>query len=175
MPPHKDGHDIASVEDRFQMIQTATDGVPFLEPCDVELVRSGTSYTVDTLRGYRERLGALQPIYFILGIDAFADIITWKSYRELFSLARFIVMARPGAGLKDLGSFIREYISDAYEQDGSPNRFRHPEWHTIHRLSITHINISATEIRKRIRERRSVRFLVPSQVDAFILDKGLYL
>jgi nicotinate-nucleotide adenylyltransferase len=107
-------------------------------------------------------------------MDAFSEITTWKSYKELFSLAHFVVMARPGAAVKNLEKFIKTHVSEKYEFVGSPGFFRHPRWFSIHPLSITYLDISSTVIRKKIREGRSICFLVPSRVHAFIEEKRLY-
>jgi nicotinate-nucleotide adenylyltransferase len=174
LPPHKDTTNMVSAQDRFEMVQLATQDVPSIGASDVELMHVGLSYTIHTLQEFHRRLQAQDALFFVVGIDAFLEITTWKSYRELFSLAQFVIMARPGARLKNLERFIKENISEKYEPGGTPGIFHHPKWLPIHQLSITHLDISSTVIRKRICEGRSVRFLVPPQVHAFIEEKRLY-
>lgn len=173
-PPHKHIDALASPEDRLEMVRLAIDGTPFFEVSDVELERSGPSYTIETLRHFQKEYGAQSAIHFIVGIDAFSEITTWKSFKGLFATAHFVVMARPGARLKDLEGFILEHISKEYRHDSSTNAFRHPSWCSIFCLDITHLDISATATRKRISEGRSIRFLVPYGVEHFIERKGLY-
>ena len=175
-PPHKNVEDLASSEDRFEMVGLAVEGIPFLEASDVELARSGSgpSYTIETLQYFQGQYGSTAVIHFILGIDAFSEITTWKSYKSLFAAAHFIVMARPGSKLKDLEGFIRENISDEYQCDKASNTFRHPSWCSIFSFDITHLDISATQTRARIKQKRSIRFLVPEPVEAFLKRKGLY-
>ncbi|MEI9477177.1 MAG: nicotinate-nucleotide adenylyltransferase [Deltaproteobacteria bacterium] len=96
IPPHKLRDDVIEPRPRLEMVKLATLANPFFSVSDVEIERSGKSYSIDTLRYFRER----QPdsFFFILGMDAFVEIETWKEYQKLFSLCNFIVMARPGSG-----------------------------------------------------------------------------
>jgi nicotinate-nucleotide adenylyltransferase len=174
-PPHKNADDLASPEDRFEMVGLAVDGIPFLEASDVELIRSGPSYTIETLQYFQGQYGSTSVIHFILGIDAFSEITTWTLYKRLFAAAHFIVMKRPGARLKDLERFIFDNISKEYQYDRPSNSFRHPTWCSIFSLDITHIDISATQTRARIKAGRSIRFLVPETVEGFVKRKGLYI
>ena len=86
-PPHKNADDLASPEDRFEMVGLAIDGIPFLEASDVEIIRSGPSYTIETLQYFQRQYGSTSVIHFILGIDAFSEITTWKLYKRLFAAA----------------------------------------------------------------------------------------
>ncbi|NVM56776.1 MAG: nicotinate-nucleotide adenylyltransferase [Desulfobacterales bacterium] len=173
-PPHKNAEDIAEASDRLEMVRLAVEGVPFLEASDVELARPGPSYTIETLRNFQSHLGPESAVHFIVGLDAFSEITTWKSCRQLFATAHFIVMARPGSKLKNLENFIHTYISKDYQYDRTFNRYGHPRRCSIFCLNITHLDISATEIREWIKQGRSIRFLVPDSVDEFITKKGLY-
>jgi len=173
-PPHKNADALASPQDRLEMVRLAIEGTSFFEASEVEIARSGPSYTIETLRHFQKQYGAQSAIHFIVGIDAFSEITTWKSFEGLFATAHFIVMARPGAKLKDLEGFILEHISKEYRLDRSTNSFRHPSWCSIFCFDITHLDISATETRKCISEGRSIRFLVPYAVEHFIERKGLY-
>jgi nicotinate-nucleotide adenylyltransferase len=173
-PPHKKAQDIASPEDRLEMVRLAVKGVPSLEASDVELARSGPSFTIETLRYFQGHFGHECAIYFVVGMDAFSDITTWKSYKQLFATANFVVMTRLGSKLKNLQSFILTYISNAYKHEGASNQYRHPSWRSIFCFDITHIDISATRTRKLIREGRCIHFLVPAAVEDYINRKGLY-
>jgi nicotinate-nucleotide adenylyltransferase len=140
----------------------------------VELARSGPSYTIETLGYFQDHFGHRSAIHFILGLDAFSEITTWKSYKELFATAHFIVMTRPGSKLKDLEWFIHAYISKDYQYDRPSNQYTHPRWCSIYCTSITHLDISATQVREWVRQDRSIGFLVPGAVEEFIKEKGLY-
>jgi nicotinate-nucleotide adenylyltransferase len=173
-PPHKSAEHVANAEDRLEMVRLAVQGVPSLEASDVELARPGPSYTIETLQYFQERFGPESAVHFIVGQDAFSEITTWKSYKALFATAHFIVMTRPGAKLARIEDFIHTHISEGYHYDPATNQYGHPEWCTIFCLNITHLDISASEIRERIGRGRSIRFLVPDTVQAFIAKKGLY-
>jgi nicotinate-nucleotide adenylyltransferase len=173
-PPHKSAEHVASAEDRLEMVRLAVQGVPSLEASDVELARPGPSYTIETLQYFQERFGPESPIYFIVGQDAFSEITTWKAHKALFATAHFIVMTRPGSKLASIEDFIHTHISARYQYDPATNRYSQPKWCTISCLNITHLDISASEIRERVGRGRSIRFLVPDTVEAFIAKKGLY-
>ncbi len=173
-PPHKDAKDVAEALDRLEMVRLAVKRVPLLEASDVELGRPGPSYTIETLAHFQNHFGEQSAIHFIVGLDAFSEITTWKSYKQLFATAHFIVMARPGSNIKDLQGFIHRHISEDYQYDPMFNRFTHSQWCSIYCIKVTHLDISATEIRERIRQDRSARFLVPDSVEGFIKDNELY-
>jgi nicotinate-nucleotide adenylyltransferase len=173
-PPHKTAEHMASAHDRIEMVRRAVEGVPFLEASDVELERPGPSFTIETLQYFQDQFGPESTVYFIVGQDAFWEITTWRSYEALFATARFIVMTRPGPREKPLEDFIQTEISDAYQYDPKTNRYRHPEWHTIYRLNITDLDISASQIRHCIGRGRSIRFLVAGAVRDYIKQEGLY-
>ena len=173
-PPHKTADHMASADDRLEMVRLALQGEPFLEVFDVELTRPGLSYTIETLRHFQDQSGQGSEIYFVVGQDAFSEITTWKSYHELFATAHFIVMTRPGFESDRLEDFIHTHLSEAYQYDLAGKRFSHPQWYTIFCLSITHLDISASQIRELRGQGRSIRFLVPDAVNQYILEKGLY-
>jgi len=173
-PPHKTADQVANAEDRLEMVRLAIQGEPSLEVSDVELARPGPSYTIETLQYFQDRFGSESDIYFIVGQDAFSEITTWKSYKALFGTAHFIVMTRPRSNLRSLEDFIHTQISEGYQYDPTSNQYNHPEWCTIFCLNITHLDVSASQIRELIRQGRPIRFLVPGKVEDFILKKGLY-
>jgi nicotinate-nucleotide adenylyltransferase len=173
-PPHKGAEDVAPAEDRLQMVRLAVQGLPSLEASDVELARPGPSYTIETLQYFHNDFGPESEIHFLVGLDAFSEITTWKSYHRLFATAHFIVMTRPGAELNDLERFIHSHISRDYRYDAGASCYSHPQWYSIFCLNIARLEISATQIRACIRQGRSIRFLVPDTVEQFIKAKGLY-
>ncbi len=173
-PPHKIADHVANAEDRLEMVRLAVQDEPSLEASDAELTRPGLSYTIETLRYFQEEFGSESDIHFIVGQDAFSEITTWKSYQALFVTADFIVMTHPRPKLRSLEDFIHTQISAEYQYDRHSNLYSHPQWCTIFCLNITHLDISATEIREWVRRGRSIRFLVPDAVHDFIDKKRLY-
>jgi len=173
-PPHKDMHDMAPARDRLEMVRLAIRRSDHLEVSDVEIVRKGPSYSIETVRHFRRIYPEESSIFFIIGLDAFLEITTWKSYRDIFLLCHFIVLARPGFGQYNLEDFLCKSISPEYTFDAKKSCFFHPELLSIFYTEITQLDISSTDIRSRIKEGRSVRFLLPREVEDYLMEKGLY-
>ncbi|HWP57592.1 MAG TPA: nicotinate-nucleotide adenylyltransferase [Candidatus Acidoferrales bacterium] len=173
VPPHKKKQPLSTPEERAQMVRLAIAGHPQFDLCTIELERSGKSYTVDTLRELAARSRG-EEYYFIIGRDAFSEIGSWKEFREIFALCNFIVTSRPGAEpsapFPDLPVAVRELF--CYEE--KKRAYRHQSGTYIYFLRITDIAISASEIRKHVAAGRSIRYLVPSEVEGYIKEKGLY-
>ncbi len=181
-PPHKDSDGIADARDRFNMINRAVSNDPDFAVSDVELKRSGPSYTIDTVVHFKSILPAGSTLYFVVGIDAFLEIDTWKSYRSLFSMTRFVVMTRPGIDTNDatvMQKKVNEYllsgISDGYAFSPLHSKYVHPEKEPIFLFEITLMDISSSKIRRLVNTGGSIRFLVPEKVETFIKKRGLYL
>jgi nicotinate-nucleotide adenylyltransferase len=163
-----------SAEHRLAMVRLAVAGNARLEVDALELGRTGTSYTVDTLREVRATLGAVQSVCLILGADAFLRLPAWSRWLELFTLAHIVVAARPGY---DLGSAVSQ--SPELEREW---RARHNDGAdlalapggTIRTLHIPLLEISATDIRARLAGGASVRYLTPQAVLGYIEAHHLY-
>ncbi len=167
VPPHKQTGNLTDAEDRLEMIRLAIHNCPQFEVSDVELRRSGHSYTIDTVIDFR-KLMPESILYFIIGTDAFWEITSWKSYKELFSLISFIVMARPGSDHKILEYYLKTGISEQYRFSESENACIHPENQPVFSISGNFLDISSTQIRALIGQNKSVRFLLPESVENFI-------
>ena len=185
LPPHKTQKNLAKAKDRMEMIRLALATCPDLMEStiisDAELKRSGTSYTIDTLNYFKSILPENSQLYLILGLDAFLEIDTWKTYKDLFMLTSFIVITRFGtetaekAGvLKTIEKYLRK-ISLNYKCLFEQSCCVHNEKQPVFLLDITPVNISSTTIRKLINQGISVRAQVPETVAKFIKIKGLYL
>ncbi len=182
LPPHKETAGIIDVLDRIKMIRLAFSNDPDFVVSDVELKRSGFSYTIDTVRHFKSILPENAKLYFIVGLDAFLEVDTWKSYKDLFLLIPFIVMSRTATGQSDtvlqsknLESYIKSKISDRYKQSASRSCYLHDKKQPIFLFEVTPVDISSTEIRERIRKERTIKSLVPEVVEDLIKTKGLYL
>jgi nicotinate-nucleotide adenylyltransferase len=180
-PPHKEIHGIAPPENRLEMTRLASEGNPVFGVSDVELKRSGVSYTIDTVKYFRRVFSKQDVLYLIMGMDAFLEVDTWKSFKELFQLIPMIIMERPvmngcGHSLKcSLLEFIRDKISDGYQYNASNKNYCHSALHTIYHFKVSLLDISGTKIRDLLRKRKSIRFLVPESVETYIYKKGLYV
>ena len=181
LPPHKDIKGVASVADRLEMVRLAVAGDPEFVLSDVELKRPGLSYTIDTVRHFKKSLDAGVDLFLVMGVDAFLEIDTWKSFKQLFQTLPMIIMTRPlpdgqprNPEWKNMTTFIQEKISRDYhfsEKDGCYHHHRH---HPVYRFNISMLDISGTKIRKLIQAGQSIRFLVPENVENYIHEKGIY-
>jgi nicotinate-nucleotide adenylyltransferase len=181
LPPHKPVRNVAAAADRMEMIRLAIGHVRDFETSDIELNRSGLSYTIDTVKHYLTATQTSNHFFLILGMDAFLEIDTWKSFRDLLRLIPMIVMTRPGSrgaenkfGWKAAEDFIREIISDQYAKTASGKRFEHGEYQPIHLADVSPLDISGTRIRQMVHAGRSIQFLVPEKVERYILQRRLY-
>jgi nicotinate-nucleotide adenylyltransferase len=180
-PPHKMAGGLISAQIRYDMIRRAVAGQTGLKVSDIELKRPGPSYTADTVRLIRETLPETAHLYLIVGLDAFLEIDTWKSYRSLLESTAFIVMSRPERGLERaserwqaLNDFLHRSISSQYAGSINGSVFSHPRLKPVHVFNVTMLDISSTKIRQLIRLRRSVRYLLPAEVLDIIANRGLF-
>ena len=181
-PPHKEMQNVAGAQDRLEMIRLAVEGNSLFSVTDVELRRSGPSYTIDTLGYFESILPDDSRLYFIMGMDAFLDIETWKSFKELFRVAPFIVMSRPGSTdskgddeWKAARDVLTSKVSSEYAYDSERNAFFHPEKKAVFLFQVTPVDVSSTMIRARIKQGLTINGLVPEKVKEYIKIKGLYL
>ena len=183
-PPHKEEEFEASALHRYEMVSLATVYTPYFSVSPIELSRPGRSYSVETLREFRKLYGEESVIYFIMGVDAFLDIATWKEARELLALAQVIVTARPGWRLDEVE---RSMTSEQRQLLGNP-RFEyvnisditretakaHHEPRPVLLVEVVSLDISSSEIRQLVKEGRSIRYLVADTVAAYIGKNRLY-
>jgi nicotinate-nucleotide adenylyltransferase len=173
LPPHKDGKAVTPFSDRLAMTRIAAQASPFLEVLDLEGRRGGISYSIETLREIRQVLGEKVDLYFIIGMDAFHDIKTWKEYRNLFDDANFVVIKRPGFSFKELEPFVLS-LGVGFRRGGNGDCFFIPSGNSLIYKEATLLEISSTRIREMLAAGKSIRFLVPEPVISYISDKGLY-
>jgi nicotinate-nucleotide adenylyltransferase len=150
---------IAPVADRVAMVRAALAGDPYFEVSLIESERRGPSYTVDTLSVLQRQLGPQAELYFILGQDALADLPNWREPARIVQLARLAVAARPGCPRPDPAALERAVPGIRERIDVVP---------------MPQVDISSTDIRRRVAQGLSIRFLVPAAVEAYIAAHGLY-
>ncbi len=160
-PPHKHGIPLAPAADRLAMIRLAIAGDARFEVSDDELNRGGVSYTVDTLRRFRERLPDAQ-LYFLIGGDSLLELHTWREIEQVLQLAEIVTVGRPGVALDRLNA------STLRLPDPWPARL------AANLVAGHRIDISSTDIRNRISKHQTIRYLVPDAVERYILDQKLY-
>ena len=181
IPPHKTVIGLADAQARYAMIVEALSSYPDFVASDVEIHRQGPSYTIDTVTYFQKHLPGSVPCYLIVGMDAFLEIITWKSWQNLFDSIPFIVMTRPmGADaphtdpLAEMENYIHTQVDKGYGYSPQQNCFMHQTKHPIYLKLVTPIDISSSAIRDRVRLGRSIQGLVPDGVDDYIKHKGFY-
>jgi nicotinate-nucleotide adenylyltransferase len=156
--PWQKDRDVTSAEDRYLMTVIATASNPRFSVSRVDVERAGPTYTTDTLRDLRE----LQPdcdLFFITGADALGSILTWQGWEELFGLATFIGVSRPGYELSDA------HITEAFD--------RLPD-DALHLVEVPALAISSTDCRGRAAQGRPIWYLVPDGVVQYVAKRGLY-
>lgn len=178
VPPHKPGHidnrDISPFADRAAMLKLALGGCKGFSLSRIETELPKPSYTVDTLQEIRRRLGLEVQLFFIVGVDAFVEIDTWKDYLQLPTLADFVVISRPDYRLDRVNEIISRCYTNYHHYP--QNFFWEPQGQgkKIHLLAMEPVAISSTEIRSRAAEGKSIEDCVPAPVAAYILEHGLY-
>ena len=158
-PPHKLGRETAAAALRLEMIEQSIRDNAAFDISTLELEREGPSYTVDTLR-ILSRSYPEHQLYFITGTDALLQIFSWRKSEEIMRLTEFIGVARPGFDVSDF--FLK------LKQEHSEDRSR------IHYLEVPALAISSTDIRLRMKNGQSIRYLLPEPARRIIMENGLY-
>jgi len=174
VPPHKEVEGGIQGEHRMEMVRLAISGNPHFSVSDIELKRPGKSYSIATIQFFRQKYGADSEMFFILGMDAFLEIGTWKSFQELFSLCHFIVMTRPGFDKPFSDTMLPPEIADAFVYDEGGGRFIHRNGYSIYLQGVTFLDISSTKIREEVSKGRSIRYFLPTEVERYIKRHHFY-
>ena len=163
IPPHKYVNDLVDAHHRYQMIKAAISGISKFEVSDLEIVREGKSYTIDTIQEILSHYGEDDEIFLIMGADSLNELELWKNIKKLAQLCHFVIANRPG--------FKTEASDRLVEIIGSDNIL------DIERLKvdISPVDISSTNIRKKVNDGVQIKGLVPECVEAYIKEHNLYL
>ena len=159
-PPHKQGLKITDSHDRIQMLREAIKNNSGFELSLCEIETDQISYTYDLLRYFIKNTPAKE-IYFIMGADSFMEFRTWYRYQDLLSLGSFIVIKRRGY---ESEAMIRQWKS-----------FQNDHQAKIYIVDSPTLEISSSDIRKRIGEGKSIRYIVPEPVREYIKNNNIYL
>jgi len=173
-PPHKTNEPVTSFHHRLAMTRLAANISPSLEALDLEGRRAGHSYSIETLRELSRIVGPNGEMFFILGMDAFLEIGTWKEYEHLFDYAHFIIIGRPGFETVTLRDALSNLGMGIEKKAAGPDLFTAPSGKTVRRVNTTLMDISSTRIREMVRKGRSIRFLVPEDIRIYIAKNQLY-
>jgi nicotinate-nucleotide adenylyltransferase len=156
------------------MVNLAIEGNQGFSVSDIEIKRHGKSYSIETIDYIRKIHGSDLILFFIMGIDAFTEISTWKDYINLFSRCNFVVTTRPGYSLTNLGTVLPPDVAGNFSYSSEEDRFIHASNFSLYFRDITHLDISSSAVRKRIKENMSIRYLLPEKVIEYIKGHGLY-
>ena len=159
-PPHKLARRVTDENHRLTMTELATRSNKFFRVSDMEIRRTGLSYTLDTINELHKIFGGSTELFFIIGADSLADLSKWHAARELVAKCHFIATTRQGVDV-DFSAVEKFFGAAANEH--------------IHRCTTPGLEISSTDIRERVKAQRSIKYLVPEVVEEYITREGLYL
>lgn len=160
-PPHKQNRKISSSKHRYFMTLLATITNPYFEVSKIEIEDNNISYTVNTIKKIKEIIDKDAKLYFITGADAIYELETWRNVEELLSLCNFIAASRPGIDEKKLKDKIKR-LNEKYNGN-------------ILMTSVPALAISSTDIRKRLNEGSSIKYIIPESVEHYIYKNKLYI
>lgn len=158
LPPHKLHLSVTATEHRLRMVQLAISDNPCFVLSRVDVDRFGPSFTVDTIELLRDEYGPNGELYFIMGADSLADLLTWHRPERLIRLCRIVALTRPGyrADLDELNRLLPGAIA------------------RVQLLEMPLLEISSTDLQRRVQMGLSIKYLVPPAVEAYIRQHGLY-
>ncbi|HIE65727.1 MAG: nicotinate-nucleotide adenylyltransferase [Nitrospira sp.] len=180
IPPHKSGQKIPPAKYRMEMASLALSGNPRFELCKLEVDRPGKSYSIDTVRALK-KLYPKDRLFFILGMDAFLDIASWRDADHLLGLCDFVLISRPGSPFSQLPDIaaLRSVDLKPFSQldKGDRRSYTFPvsEGSALHFLQVRPSPISASEIRRRFAARQETKNLLPEQVESYIIKEQIYV
>jgi len=160
IPPHKQGHELSSVEQRMEMLELAVAGSPAMAVSRLEADRGGVTYTVDTLAALKAEAPERE-LLFLMGADSLADLPNWREPARICQLAILAVVRRPGQGVdySRLADFVPAERLEQFRQ---------------HQVEMPLIELSSHDIRERVGRRQSIRYRTPRAVEKYIESQGLY-
>lgn len=173
-PPHR-GQPAVTPQQRAEMVGLAIAEQPAFVLDEREVRRATTCYTVDTLRELRVELGAAQPLCLLMGGDAFLQLHGWQHWRQLLDLTHLVVGCRPGFAIDERIHTTPPLFQQQYQQRRADiSALGEQAGGRIALLTIPKLEISATDIRQRLAEDRTIRYLLPPRVADYIYQHHLY-
>lgn len=159
-PPHKIEANVTKAMHRYIMTAMATYSNPFFHVSAIEMERPGPSYTIDTIYEFKKKYNDNVDLFFITGADTIQEISTWDRIEELLGLCHFIAATRQGC--KTTLEQIKQHFGELGDKK-------------IHRLNTPELEISSTDIRDKVKNNISIKYLVPESVEKYIYKEKLYL
>ncbi len=172
-PPHKNVAGQVPFRHRLAMVEAAINDNPSFQASDLEFRRSGKSFSVDTLEILRQE-DPKGERFFIIGLDSYRDIASWKDFSRLFSLSHVVVTTRPGVVVKDSLAPLPVANREDFCYAEVAQEIRHKSGNRLIFLEETCLDISSTQVRNRLANGQSVDHLIPPAVANYIEEHGLY-
>lgn len=168
LPPHKESEGIVTGKQRAEMLELATAGIPEFCVSRLELERAGTTYTVETLQQLHDEASDRE-LWFLIGADSLADLPTWREPSRILELATLVAVNR------GRGQWLSEGAAEVLtEIDPVRNALGSEVAAAIRFASMPAVDLSSTDIRRRVREGQSIRFMTPRAVEMYIREHRLY-
>ena len=172
-PPHKPLAGDLPFAVRHRMVSMAIAGNPSFTVSEIEGKRAGKSYSIDTIHAFRAEYPD-DELFFVIGSDSFRDIGTWWKYADIFALCNIVVVERPDAVVLSICSSLPLDVLHEFSYFEAEKRLAHRAGYSVYYVEGIPLNISSTAIRRLVRLERSIRYLVPEEVEHFIKEHGLY-
>lgn len=178
-PPHKPSSGLASAKDRYEMVRLALASDPYLAISDVEVRRSGKSYSINTVRLLQQEYGSDTKLHFLIGLDAFLEFSTWREPETLLTLCSFVILSRPGLSFQALSTLpLIPPLPQASLMDLDQGRTVRLDVQigvqSLICLRVPPSTVSASDIRGRIARGASTANLLPPAVESYILQHHIY-
>ncbi|MBD1228715.1 nicotinate-nucleotide adenylyltransferase [Xenorhabdus griffiniae] len=171
VPPHRPQPE-ATAQQRLEMVRLAVRDNPLFTVDTRELERQAPSYTIETLKSFRQEIGEQHPLAFIIGQDSLQAIHTWHKWEELLDICHLLVCSRPGYQSQLTAPGMQLWLEK--HQIGSPLPLSQKPYGYIHLAATPLLNISATDIRQRHQQGISCDDLLPPSIQNYIDSQGLY-
>jgi nicotinate-nucleotide adenylyltransferase len=180
-PPHKIPDDLAPAADRVRMIRLVLPDDCRYRLSEIEIDRSGPSYTIDTVTHFVDAVVPGATLFLVMGMDAFLEIHTWKRWLELLQRVQLVVVTRQLDGESDadadrsmVDANIRTRLPGDYTFNEKMHCWQNADGSRIHLLQTPPVAVSSSQVRRRIRTGKAIADLVPLAVKAYIEEKELY-
>jgi nicotinate-nucleotide adenylyltransferase len=173
-PPHKLEANVTSFNHREQMIRLAIEDNVNFSFSEVEKLRAGKSYSVETVEYILNKYMEDLELYFIVGQDAFQAVTTWKDWERLLLLCNFAVMTRPGYDDMRLDEILPKEFAARFTYDKKIDGFQGPTGYAIYFRHTSFLDISSSRMREMVKNGKSIKYLTTDKVRQYITKNSLY-
>jgi len=172
--PHHKKKPVTESVHRLEMVKLSVLGFDYFEVSDTEIIRDGNSYSFQTIEYFKKFYKNKIDPFFIVGIDIFLEISTWKNYPNFFSESNFIVMNRPGYTNIKPEDLLPADIAKEFDYHHENSSFKHKSGYCIYYVNVTPYDISSTDIRGKIKRKQETTGLISDKISEYIKINRLY-